>query len=238
MSHQQFSYLFFMLMVSAISLAQKNQQQLFYGKFLSDGKSVAGIDVVNLVNEKATVSDSEGNFQIQAKAGDLLVISGKEFEYMRYSIDPEDLNEKSIMISLISKAIQLEESVVNRYSHINSRSLGIIPANQKVYTPAEAKLASAQSGPVDLIVNLINGKISQKKKEVEIEKKEFVIERLDILYPESFYVKHLRIPEDRIQGFKFFAADDAALTKSVDSKNKSLIEFELSRLANQYLKFE
>lgn len=238
MSNLKFSYLFMFLLVSASSLAQKNTQQILQGKFLSDGKSVGGVDVVNLVNEKATISDKNGYFRIEAKAGDLLVISGKEFEYMRHSVEQEDFDNGAFTIKLITKAIELEEAVVNRYAHINSRALGIIPANQKVYTPAEAKLASAQSGPIDFIVGSITGKIAQKKKEVEVEKKEFLLERLDILYTDSFYTKKLKIPQDQIKAFKFFAVDDQALAESVASKNKSLIEFELSRLSNQYLKFE
>lgn len=238
MSHFQCSILFLMLIVSATSLAQKNPQKIIHGRFISDGKSVKGVDVVNLVNEKATSSDNQGNFFIEVKSGDLLVISGREFEYTRYAIEDEDLEKDIVLITLITKAIELEEAVVNRYAHINSRSLGIIPANQKVYTPAEAKLASAQSGPVDFIVGTITGKIAQRKKEVEIEKKEFLLERLDILYTDTFYIKNLKIPQDQIKAFKFYAADDNALAESVASKNKSLIEFELSRLSNQYLKFD
>jgi hypothetical protein len=38
---------------------------------------------------------------------------------------------------------QLDEVVIRRYNNINAVSLGIIPANQKSYTPAERKLRTA-----------------------------------------------------------------------------------------------
>lgn len=224
-----------LLMITTITSAQKNSTKILQGKLLSDGKSTAGVDIVNLVNEKATLSDNDGNFKIEASSGDLLVISGKEFEYMRYSIDDEDMLNSVLTITLITKAIQLEETVVNPYSHINARDLGIIPANTKVYTPAERKLAAASSGPIDLVAGLISGSLDRKKKEAEVEKKEFIIERLDILYVDSYYVNKLKIPRDQISSFKFFAAEDVALRKSINSKNKNLIEFDLSRLANSFL---
>lgn len=224
------------MMVTSITSAQKNPTKIIQGKLLSDGKFPGGVDVVNLVNEKATISDAQGNFTIEASAGDLLVISGKEFEYMRYSIDTDDLLKPLLTIKLITKAIQLEETVVNQYSHINSRDLGIIPANTKVYTPAERKLAAASSGPIDLVAGLISGSLDRKKKEAEVERKEFLLERLDILYTDSYYTTKLKIPHDQIGSFKFFAAEDAMLRASVIGKDKNLIEFELSRLANSFMK--
>ncbi len=232
----QLIILTFVLCVATVSSAQNSTSKLLRGTLISDGKSTAGVDIVNLVNEKASISNAQGNFTIEAKADDLLVISGKNFEYMRYSVTNDDITSGTFVVTLITKAIELEETIVNPYGQINAVSMGIIPAGQKTYTPAERKLYTSSSGPVDLIAGLITGSISRKKKEVAVERKEFILERLDILYTDSYYSNKLKIPVEQIGSFKFFAAEDNALRESISTKSKDLIEFDLSRLANQFLK--
>lgn len=228
------SVVILLFLASAMASAQ-NKTGVINGKLVSDEKLTAGIDVVNLVNEKATISDSQGDFKIEASVGDLLVISGKNFEYMRYSVDTDDFSAP-VVIKLVAKPIELEEAVVNPYARINAVDLGIIKPGQKKYTHAERRMYAATSTPVDLVANLINGKLSQLKKEIEVEKKEFYLQRLEILYTDSYYINKLKIPSEQIGSFKYFVVEDAALASSMDDKNKDLIEFELSRLAIQFLK--
>ena len=55
------------------------QEKMLHGKIVADGNFVEGINVVNLVNEKSTLTDSKGEFQILAKEDDLLVFSSMNF---------------------------------------------------------------------------------------------------------------------------------------------------------------
>jgi hypothetical protein len=50
---------------------------------------------------------------------------------------------------------QLDEVVIRRYNNINAVSLGIIPANQKSYTPAERKLRTAGDFKPIMLLGLI-----------------------------------------------------------------------------------
>lgn len=228
------SILIFLFTITSL-IGQEAGQKLIRGRVVSEGKSIAGADIVNLVNEQATTTDRNGNFQILAAADHLLIISKSDYEYNRYLIQQADVENNILIISLFPKAIQLEETVVNAYAHINAVDLGILQKAAKVYSPAERKLYAAQSGPVDQLVNMFTGKTEMRKKEVEVEKKEMLLERLDKLYDEKYYVEHLKIPLSRIDAFRYFAVEDSKLAKAVHDNDKNHISFNLGRIAGQFL---
>ena len=147
--------------------------------------NVEGVTIVNLVNEKSTISDSNGEFYILAKAQDLLVFSSVNLEYHRKIIEQEDLKSELIIIKMISKTTELKEVIVNNNPELNAVSLGISPKGIKHRTPMERKLYTAGdfkpihllgilggSLAVDPILNAINGRTAMIKKEIEVEKKE------------------------------------------------------------------
>lgn len=224
-----------LLLVINYSFAQNADRPLF-GKIVSDGRPVAGVDIVNLVNEKSVLTDQKGEFRIAASEDDLLIISHPEYEYLRHSVDATDFEETPMVITLTKKAIELEETVVNAYAHINAVSLGILSKPAKSYTPAERRLYGAQSGPLDAVLNMLSGKTDMLKKEVEVEKKERLLERLSKLFEDdTYYVENLKIAPDRVSAFKYFAADDLELAKVIHEKNLDLIKFHLGRVAESFL---
>ena len=75
------------LLVSYMGVAQEKNIK---GKIIADGNNVSGINLVNLINEKTTITDEKGAFSILAKEDDLLVFSAENFYYKRKIIDSED----------------------------------------------------------------------------------------------------------------------------------------------------
>lgn len=227
--------LLFVLLLSVTLHGQRDGEKLIHGQAFADSTSTAGINVVNLVTRQSTITDGAGRFSIYAKPDDLLVLSAVQFEVSRYSIEVSDMPKDLLRIKMTSKINELEETVVNQYSHINAEALGVIPAGQKKYTPAERRLAAAQSGPLDIILNAFSGKTAMRKKEIIVEQKERLLERLEYLYPDEFYVK-LKIPASQIQGFKFYVVEDVDFVATMTDKHKIRGSFLLGRLAAQYLK--
>ena len=225
-----------LLVMSAMMFGQNPGEKLIRGQAFADSVSTEGINVVNLVTKQSTVTDRSGRFSMYAKPDDLLVLSAVQFELRRYSIEEEDLQKDLLRIKMVPKITELNETVVNQYSHINSEALGIIPYGQKKYTPAERRLASAQSGPVDIIMNMFSGKTEMRQKEVVVERKEFLLEKLEYLYDDKFYIEKLKIPAGQIQAFKYYAVEDADFTAAVNAKEKTRGAFLLGKLAGQYLK--
>lgn len=95
------------------------------GKVICEDYSVQGIEVVNLVSEKSTITDVKGNFSILAKAEDMLVFVSKNYEYKRLLLEKDLIEKGNLTISLVREPEELEEVVIN-YSKINAFSLGII----------------------------------------------------------------------------------------------------------------
>jgi hypothetical protein len=137
--------IFSLLFISPSAFAQTVVEKLLHGKIVVESGNVAGVNIVNLVNEKSTTSDSNGEFIILAKADDLLVFSSVNLEYHRKIIDEDDLKSDLITIKMTSKITQLKEVIVNKHPQINAVSLGISAKGIKKYTPAERRLYTANS---------------------------------------------------------------------------------------------
>ena len=205
-----------------------------------------GINVVNLVNEKSAKSDANGEFQILAKADDMLVLSSERFEYKRRIITEDDLKSKRIMIKMTPKPGQLEEVVITKYRNINAVDLGILSKPAKEYTPAERRLKTASSYDLtvgtynsvslDAIINSISGRTAMLKKELEVERREIAREKLLMNFDEDYFAEKLKIPTDYIKGFQYYAVEDDAFRQVLNSKNKIAQEILLNKLSTDYLK--
>jgi len=235
------SLLFFLL----FSVIAFSQEKMIQGKITSDGNPVEGIDIVNLVNEKSAKSNANGEFQILAKAEDLLVFSSQRFEYKRKIIEESDLKSTSIAIQMTPKPGQLDEVVITKYRNINATDLGILSKPAKEYTPAERRLKAASSYDVsvgtynsvslDAIINSISGRTAMLKKELQVERREFAREKLLLIYEEEYFTDKLRIPSDFVSGFQYYAVENDKLRSALNAKNKVLSDFLLAEIAPQYL---
>lgn len=210
------------------------QEKRIHGKITADENNVEGINVVNLVNEKSTVSDANGDFYILAKAEDLLVFSAINFEYKRKIISAEDLNASVIEIKMVQKVGQIDEVVITKYKNINAVDLGILSKPAKVYTPAERRVRTATTGLLDPLLNLISGRTKNLKENVEVERNIFILEKLDDLYEDDYFVKTLKIPAENISGFKYYAVENNELVQAIKAKNKMLTDFLLVQISEKY----
>jgi hypothetical protein len=132
----------------------------------------------------------------------------------------------------------LDEVKINEYKDINAVSLGIISSKTKHYTPAERKLHEATSGsglvPLNPILNAITGRTKQLKKEVEVEKKETMLSKIQNLYEAEYFVETLKIPKDFVKGFQYFIVEDAKFVEALKAKNKTMATFIMNELAVTY----
>lgn len=224
----------FLLFVCQISFGQTVGEKLLHGKIIVASDNVEGVTIVNLVNEKSAVSDNYGNFYILAKADDLLVFSSVNLEYHRRLIEEEDLKQNVIVIKMTSKTTELEEVIVNKHPEINAVSLGISPKGVKQYTPAERRLYSASSGPVDILLNLISGRTAMLKKGIEVEKKERLLVLFGSLFSDAYFTNTLKIPPVYVKGFQYYCVEDERISEVLRSKNKTKIEFLIVPMAVKY----
>mgnify|MGYP006141999963 FL=1 len=240
---------FYFLIFPVLGFSQNDT--IIKGKIVSESNLLEDIHVINLTENKGTVTDSRGYFQIKAKVSDTLQFSAVNLKANRYVIKANDLAKQLLFIPMESLINELDEVAIIHYKNINAVSLGIVPANQRTYTPAERKLAAAEDfkwySPlliplggmsVDGLINSISGRTSMLKKELVIERKEMLQAKTSDYFERSYFVETLNIPEDYVDGFMFYIVENERYTRAMKDKNKTMATFILSELATEYLKLK
>lgn len=236
-----------LLLLFQLGFGQSVGEKVIHGKILAASSSVEGVTIVNLVNEKSTVSDSKGEFYILAKAEDLLVFSSSNLEIHRKLIEEEDLILEFLTIKMFDKINQLDEIIVNKHPEINAVSMGIVSSKVKHFTQMERQLYTAGdfkpihllgllggSLQIDPILNAINGRTKSIKKMIEVKKKSSLLNQIEFLFEEEYYTKKLNIPKEYIKGFQYYCVEDEKNISILKSKNKTNIEFLMTKLALEY----
>ncbi|MBS7233160.1 carboxypeptidase-like regulatory domain-containing protein [Flavobacterium psychroterrae] len=222
-------------MVVQIGFGQKDVSKEINGQIFEESSNVEGVNIINNTTQVTTVSDVNGMFSIVVKEGDVLVFSAVNLDPVKRRITVEDLNSVSIVVKMTAKEVELKEVIVNENANITAENLGIIPAGQKKYTPAERKVYTATSTSVDKLLNKISGRTAMLKKEVNVEKKEMLFHKIEYLFEENYYTERLKIPAQDIKGFQLFCVDDADFALSLNTKNKTMSMFLITDLARKYL---
>jgi hypothetical protein len=211
------------------------------GKIISESSNLDGIHVINKTKKNGVVSERGGYFIIPASENDTLMFSAVHLEAVTYVVKKGDFNKELLFIQMNALINKLDEVIITEYKNINAVALGIIPADQKTYTPAERKLKTASEMTVgtivslDAIINSISGRTSMLKKEVKIERKEMLMEKIVDYFNEDYIEKTLKIPFNYVEGFLFYAVENEELVSAIKNKNKAIIGLILNDLALNYL---
>lgn len=239
------AYLFLAFAVTNVWSQEGSRMQL-NGKVTADVSVLEGIYVINKKTEKASITDRDGNFSIQAAAGDTLLFTASQFKETTLLLMQDHFAQGILYVKLTPIVNQLREVIVR--NGINASSLGIIPRGQKTYTPAERKLyaasdlnASANAGSMmggsvsaDPLLNWISGRTKMLKKEVEIEKKESYLRQLENLFTADYFVSKLKIPSEYVKGFEYYSIENERFVTVLKSKNVTMTTFLIGELATKY----
>jgi len=223
------TYFIFLFFLTQFVFSQ--EEKLINGKIIVKDATPMGVHVINLVNEKEAISDLNGNFTILAKTDDILILSAEHLDFQRKIVEENEFAALSMKIEMTSKVNKLDEVEIVKFDAVQ---MGIISKPVKAYTPAERRLSTATSGPLDILLNAFSGRTTMLKNEVGIEKKEFLLEHLDGLYPDSFYIDNLKIAKENIKGFHYYLAEDSRFAEVLNSKDKARATFLIVDLAREY----
>lgn len=242
--------LLFFFFISPMFIFSQNDT-LIKGKVVSESNSLEGIHIFNISQKTGEITDARGYFMIKVKISDTLQFSAVHLKATQYIIKQNDLKDELIFVQMKSLISELDEITLTEYKNINAVALGIIPANQKTYTPAERKLAAAGDfhwySPlliplggmsVDGLINSISGRTSMLKKELVVERKEQLQAKTSDYFERKYFVETLNIPEDYVDGFLFYIVDNERYARAMKDKNKTMAAFILSGLAVEYLKLK
>lgn len=214
------------------------------GKVTADYNDLESIYIVNLKTEKSTLTERGGYFSINASVGDTIMFTAVQFKSLKITLKEEDFNKELLFVKMETFIRVLDEVKINEYKDINAVSLGIISSKTKHYTPAERKLKTASNSDaqigtntsigLDPILNWMSGRTTMLKKEVEVEKKELMLTKIQNLYESEYFVETLKIPEDFVKGFQYYIVEDAKFVEALKAKNKTMATFIMNELAVTY----
>lgn len=223
-----------LLFCSSILIGQTKK---ITGTITAGNAMVEGIHVINLSNEKTTITDAKGVFTMDASEDDLLVFNAVHLEFWRQSVSAKDFANGTMSVKMTEKTTELEEVVVKDRA-ITLKDLGI-NYTPKRYTVAERRLYTATSGggilPLDPIINWISGRTKMLKKELANEKKNILRTRLSLYAPASYCIDDLKIPEIYVEGFLYYAVEDPDLFDLLDKYQKDRALLKLSELSFDFL---
>ncbi|MFK7812915.1 MAG: carboxypeptidase-like regulatory domain-containing protein [Maribacter sp.] len=223
------------------------------GRVYSKDGDVAATHVSNITQNRGTITDMAGYFDISVKLNDTLVFSAIQFKKKEVVVTIEVLKSKKLEIVLAEALTQLNEVVVMPYNlsgeldrdmsrlktgQIITASTEKIPnANIKVATPSERKLYAARTwdliilpfyikSELDPLFNYFSGRTKMLNKRVAQDEQIVLTNKVRKYYSDSLYIKDLRIPKNKIDDFVYFCEQDSSFnTKAIAKDNLKLWEF-------------
>lgn len=225
-----------LLLTLLLSVAVWAQERApLHGRVLVSGAAAKGIFIINKLTGDEVRSEADGSFTIPAKVGDKLAVYSKNTEVREFAINTESFKAKPYTIEVDAKATELKEVVIN---NVNEETLGLVPKGQKQPTVAERRLRTAKSGVgLDLLINVLSGRLKMLKKALETERKEQLMATLDGIFTDE-ELTQFGVPRDMARGFLYYAVEDLDMADAIRSNNEDRMKLVLMQLSEKYNKLQ
>ncbi|SHG19449.1 carboxypeptidase-like regulatory domain-containing protein [Flagellimonas flava] len=132
------------------------------GKVQSLTNDVSNVLVVNLNSKKSTITDAQGDFNLEVKLGDTIQISAVQYLTKEITITETILGQMSVIINVVDNIVQLNEVTLTPYNLsgklildapklgikplVDASELGLPNANLSIMTQSERLLLEADRG--------------------------------------------------------------------------------------------
>ena len=214
------------------------------GHIFSKEGDVAAIHVSNISQNRGTITDAAGYFDISVKLNDTLVFSAVQFKRKQVVVTIAILKSKQLQIPLERSLTELNEVVVMPYNlsgdinrdmdrletgRIITAATEKLPNSQVLFpTQTERKLFAATDWgckcvgvKLDPLFNYFSGRTKLLNKRAARDAQEDVTNKVRDYYADVLYVVHLKIPKNKIDDFIFFSERDSSF-KSIAVANDKL----------------
>ena len=234
--HKNIFFLLFIFLMSNISvLAQNDYRTWIRGKVIYKNVNVPNANVINNTSQKATITNNDGEFEIEVKLNDKLIFSSVQYQITELNITKNILQKNRILIDVNEKVTELDQVVVTPEN--KEKFLDLKEEEFKQYDYSFDKSSRVtnvinEQGKLKDGLNFINiyKLISNSlKKDKNIDEINFKYNPSDLIrefYDDIFFTKNLSIPKEKINEFLLYCNDnfpDRVLLKK-DNEFK-LIEF-------------
>jgi len=234
------TFLLIFILLGASASAQTLFSNRLEGRVYSKDGDVAATHVLNMTTIRATITDENGFFSIQAKLNDTIVFSAVQYKRKEIVVSSDMLSSKMLSIPLEEALTELDEVVVMPYNLtgsifrdtkrmevepvVTASTLGLPNAYVKVPTMAERQLFEATSGsgliPLFPIINAISGRTKMLKGRIARNNKYARTQRVREMYADSLFRIEFKIPEEKISDFMYFCEVDSVFQATVDTHDR------------------
>lgn len=229
-----------LLLFSALSSAQTLFTKKLEGRVSSADGDVAATHVLNTTTRKATITDIDGFFSIQANLNDTLVFSAVQYKKKEVIVTTAVMAQKLLLVALEASLTVLDEVIVTPYNLsgdiakdlqviqteqvVTAHTVGLPNAYARVPSKAERELFEATTGggilPLNPILNGISGRTKMLKKRLARNELYSRTQRVKAFYPDSVFRTELKIPENKIDDLLYFCEIDSAFQTVVDTHDR------------------
>ncbi len=214
----------FLVFFVVVHFCFSQKQKLLHGRIVCDQNPVQGIEIINLVSEKSTLSDENGEFNIIVNPNEMLYFISKKYEHKQKFIEKSDFELKNFKIILIKKPQELKEvEIVQKPFLTGFKNINAIiekpyfddkqssPINSNVYTGQTP--GANIFGIIGLISKLFKGSDLKEIKEKEkLDFAEIVKKSCD----KNFFIKTLNLKEFEIPLFFEFCIKDEKVNRLIE----------------------
>ena len=238
-----------LLLLGGFLFSQDNQEKKIVGYILNDNNfSIEGIHVLNNSNGEATITNTDGRFEIKARLNDEIIFSGIQFTRKKILLNKELFDSILLNIYLDEYVNELDEVIVNssglsgnilddlRNSDIskeyNFDDFGIpgfkgirkerILSNKEVLT--RFLLMPLTGGmDIDFIYKAFSGYYNLKRKEIKYLSELNITDRIITFYGKKYFIDEFNLEENTIHDFVSSAVQNYPLNENFKTGNHSLV---------------
>ncbi|TRZ41412.1 carboxypeptidase-like regulatory domain-containing protein [Robertkochia solimangrovi] len=228
-----------LLFTVSLTFSQSDERGLILGKVIYMNTNVPNEHVINVTSEESTITDENGEFQIEVKEGDVLAFTALNYQLKTVTITAAMIEKNRLLIEVDEKVTELDEVVVTsanpeKFLELKGEEFKQIDYEKDASTRLKNySLSTSERGMENGLnfVNIFKAIFNSKNKQADtVENQIKVSEVLRQVYDDEFFVVDLKIPQDRINEFLLYV-DQHTPPRSLLSKNN---EFELiDYLVNQ-----
>lgn len=237
--------LFLSLFFVIATQAQDGGRHYLRGKVLYKGGNVPGQNVINTTTEKATVTDDNGEFGIDVKAGDELVFIALNYNVEAILITDEIIKNNRLVVEVNEKVTALSEVVVSPEDQ--ERFIQLTNEKFKEYSYEVDETSDVKNVAMSQIdngglqdglnfKNIFKAIFNANKEKPQEER--VPLKMSDVLrqvYDTDFFVKDLGLPKEQIEAFLFYCDAQMPAQSLLKKSNEfQLIDF----LVNQSKAFK
>ncbi len=204
---------YILIFIGATTYAQTNDSGIVNGKVLnaSTDKSLENVHIVNLSQVIGTITNSEGDFSIQAKVNDTLYFSYIGYKPLRARVTNDWIKYGEVRIKMTELGIALEEIVVadvqltgylevdaKRIPVYNNYRYGIAGLNSgyeggSKQPGAVNKVLGAIFNPADFLYNMFSRKSTELRKLRKMKKDDEIRNLLETKFDRATLMALLQI---------------------------------------------